>query len=236
MDDFNREKINELIAKYKMNELERQAMILAFIWMKLAKAEYPKQNTSQLKSSGDPRKSLLFKHCYKFVNEKKGLIPVNEYRLYVIAQLRCYKNFIQADYARIEADILHGEKAWKRWKAWKAIYDRNLKTAHQDNKTVGVKVNYTIVRSELEQTKKFLFEELIQPTKSNITEIITNRQIISFVTRGKISPYYVLLSPFVKDSLVEDFDKAFNFDLNVYRLNIDSNIQEMFKAIFDYEF
>lgn len=236
MDDFNREQLTELILKYKMNEMEIKSLKISFLWSKIVFKAFPGHNIVRLRKKGDPRKSILFKHCYKLAMQTKGLIPDDEYHLYIIAQINFYKKFLNAEHARIDPNFLHGEQAWKRWRVWKDLFDKSRKIDHQDKIEAQVKVNPILLSAELSRTKEFLqsvFDRL--PNLQDITDCIQNRKIVGWVTNGKVSPYYVLLSPLVRQ-ISGDFDVMFNFDLNVYKSNIDSRIEELFRKMFEYEF
>jgi hypothetical protein len=44
---------------------------------------FPKQKTAKLPLRSDPRKSTLFKYCWKLARETRGLLKVEEYQLYI---------------------------------------------------------------------------------------------------------------------------------------------------------
>jgi len=61
----------ELIIKYKMNDMESKAYKIALIWQEECRKEIPNEQYIRLKKNSDPRKSILFKHCYKLAKETK---------------------------------------------------------------------------------------------------------------------------------------------------------------------
>ena len=107
----------EAILHYQMPPLEAKAYKLALLWQDATAKEYPEYNHIRLRKKGDPRKSLLFKYCYKLARETQGLIPDEQYPLYILAQLHILKHIATDNlHARIGPEILCGEKAWWRWK------------------------------------------------------------------------------------------------------------------------
>jgi len=224
----------EAIIKYKMNELEAKAYKFCLLWEKLVKKEFPNERHTKLRRKGDPRKSVLFKYCYKLARETKGLIPDDEYRLYITAQLHILK--LQDDgqvHALIEPCVLVGDKAWRRWRLWKNYYD---KEAIKPKTTEELEISPSLALVELSRTKKFLIQELGDPPKiERMDEKIKDLSFVRWVTVGKVTPYYVLLSPYIKKLLGEDFEDVFLFDFDVYRRMICNEIEEYFKKEFDYE-
>ena len=81
----------ESISKYKMDEMESKAYKLAIKWVQLSKKIFPNYNHTVIKK-GDPRKSLIFKFCYKLARETNGLINEEDYDLYIRSQLDIIKH------------------------------------------------------------------------------------------------------------------------------------------------
>jgi hypothetical protein len=224
----------EAIVKYKMNELEAKAYKLCLLWEKVAKQELPNERHTRLRRKGDPRKSSLFKYCYKLARETKGLVPDDEYKLYITAQFQVLK--LQSDgkvHALIEPCILVGDKAWRRWRVWKAHFDHESirpRTAEE------LDINPSLALVELSRTKKFLIGELGDPPKiERLQEKVKDLSFIRWVTVGKVAPYYVLLSPYIKRLLGDDLDDVFLFDFDVYRQAICDEVKEYFNKEFSYE-
>jgi hypothetical protein len=226
--------MDDAVVKYKMDAMQTKAYRLCQMWVDLCKKEFPNERHTKLRKTGDPRKSFLFKCCYKLVRQTKGLIPDEEYRLYIIAQLHIMK--LQTDgevHGLVTPGILVGDKAWRRWRVWKKHYElEKIKP-----KTVEeLEVNPSLVLVELNRTKKFLIKELGDPPKyEKLESKIKDLSFIRWVTVGKVSPYYVLLSPFVKRFCGDEYEEMFLFDFDVYKGNINDEVVSYFNKEFDYE-
>lgn len=229
----------EDIIRYQMTPLESKAYKIALLWEELSAKEFPNYQHTRLRKKGDPRKSLLFKYCYKLVQETQGIITDGEYRLYVLSQLNILKNMRTTNiHARVDPGILCGEKAWKRWKLWKKLYDQKKK--EYDNKIPMAKnvASNSSLESEFKRTYKFLFEKYNKnPSYQQIYQAVHNHTMIRWVTIDRVSPYYILLSPYVGKAVGgKSLDEFFLFKLDVYKESLNSDIKEIFKNIFNYEF
>ena len=110
----------ERILKYDMSPEEAKAYKLCLLWDSICQKEMPNYKFSKSKASGDPRKSLLFRYCYKLLKETKGLIGDKDYRLYITAQIHVLCSITDGEvHALISPQCLTGDKAWRRWKLWK---------------------------------------------------------------------------------------------------------------------
>lgn len=204
-----------------MDELEAKAFKIVLMWQDLCKKEFPNERHVKISKDKDPRKSTLFKYCYKLAKETKGLLSNDkEYYIYILAQLQMLKLMKEGNiHALIEPQILVGEKAWKRWKIWKRKYDKKLKE-FKTSKELGLITDPELIKIELIKTQKFM--------KSKNYSEITKEQINRWFKNGTISAYYVCLSDFAQ-KFVEDFD----FDL--YKPSITPEIEEFYKKEFAYE-
>lgn len=229
----------EAILKYNMSELEAKAYKIALLWQDFSQKEFPNYKHTKLRKNGDPRKSLLFKYCYKLIKETQGLIKDEEYRLYVLAQLQILKT-VSYETARIDPHSLCGDKAWRRWKKWKRIYEQ--KKLEFDNSTIEksdeLKASKSVIEKDLRKTKQFLTQRFGQtPSCQNIYQAMHDHTMIRWVIMDRISPYYLLLSPCVKSTIGDKtLNEFFLFDLDVYKKSIDDKVEKLFKEIFDYEF
>ena len=229
----------EAILQYGMNDLEAKAYKIALVWEEVTKKEFPNYQHARLRKKGDPRKSLLFKYCYKLVRETQGILQDAEYRLYILAQLHVLKNVSATDiHARIDPGILCGDKAWKRWKMWKRLYDQKKKEQELDVSVASISSSRSKIESELNRTKKFFFEKYNrEPTYQQIYQAMHDHTMIRWVTIDRVSPYYVLLSPYVTRSLEQrGLEEFFLFDLGVYRESITPEIEDAFRSVFPHEF
>ena len=223
----------EAILDYKMSELEAKSFKLALLWEILAEKEFPGYHHVRLKKSGDPRKSHLFRICYKLVRETKGYIPDPEYRLYILAQLHVLKNSPKD--ALVDPSMLVGKKAWKRWKLWKYFYDRNVENHKQTIKEAKPMATLGKVATALKKTKDFFLKQYgREPTYDDIAKCLGDHSMVKWVTLQRVSPYYILLSPWVARILEgRNWEEVFLFDLSVYKESITENAEKFFKECFN---
>lgn len=219
----------DAIHKYNMNDLESKAYKVTLLWLQRSRKMFPDYRHATIKK-GDPRKSLIFRICYKLVRETQGVLEDHEYPLYVRAQLEILKyiNNDQAD-PLIDPNCLVGEKAWKRWKVWKKKYDGLSKT------TEPVATNIGIAKAidGLEKTKEFLVKTFSSDLSfPRFQEAYLNNNIFRWINLNKISPYYLAISPFIKKLFNDNDFKKINFDLNVYMPCIDESVRQKFNELF----
>ena len=123
----------ERIIKYNMTPEEAKAYKLTIIYRKTAEKVFPDYHHYKV-GKGDPRKSTLFKYCYKLIRETEDKLKYSEYRLYIKAQLDVMKAITQNDeYTLINPNCLTGKKAWARGCVWKKHYDAKVKTNRSAN-------------------------------------------------------------------------------------------------------
>lgn len=212
----------ELILKYKMNDMEAKAYKLCLLYEELCLKEFPNERHIKLSKKTDPRKTTIFKYCYKLLRETKGLFNEKDYYLYILAQFQVLKLVKEGDiHALIEPQILVGDKAWKRWKIWKKIYEKKMNSLNTAEE-LGIVTSESKIKIQLNNTHKFL-------KKNNCLtlEEIKNRSsdIDRWISNGQISPYYVILSPLFS-KIKMDLDKS------LYSPSITPGIEEFFKKEF----
>lgn len=205
----------ELILKYKMTELEAKAFKICLMWQDLCKKEFPNERHIKITLNKDPRKTTLFKYCYKLIRETKGLLQSDkEYYIYILAQLQMLKLIKEGSvHALIEPQILVGDKAWKRWKLWKKKFDKKLKEFN-DSKQLGLVTNPRQIKIEIKKTLDFLNKK----DKSKLTKENFER----WYANGSISPYYIALSDFAQKLIS-------NFDFDLYKPSITPEIEKFYK-------
>ena len=225
------------IIEYGMNPIEAKAYKVSLLWIILSKKALPDYQHVKLRKTGDPRKSLLFKYCFKLVTETKGLIEDRDYKLYIQAQLDVLKSITDGTvHALVDPSCLVGDKAWRRWKMWKWKFDRN-ESKYEQTSGGSIKINLSLVSADLKNSKKFLDEKLPNYTKIEIKDALRDRVMVGWITLGKVSPYYVMLSPYVKEALGgREFDETFSFNLGSYKDMLDEDVEKIFKEIFQKEF
>lgn len=225
----------DAILQFNMPEDQAKAFKVALLWESLVEREFPGSRFVRLRQTGDPRKSLLFRMCYKLIQETKGIIEDKNYRLYILSQLQVCKNLGKD--ALIEPNILIGEKAWKRWKFWKYQYDMHIKNTKQSVEEVKITAAQPKIITALESTKKFLISKFgKEPTYEDIESSIKNNSMVRWVAMQRVSPYYILLSPWVAKMFQDrSWDDVFLFDLSVYKDSINEEVIKKFKEVFKYE-
>jgi hypothetical protein len=214
----------ELIIKYKMTDLEAKAYKICLMWQDLCKREFPNEHHVKISKNKDPRKTTIFKYCYKLARETKGLLSGDkEYYLYITAQLQIMKLMTDGEiHALIEPQILVGEKAWKRWKIWKKKYDKKIKSI-QTAEDMGIKTSKNKIKIELRKTHDFISKN----GKMNEDDFK------NWNLSGQISPYYLALSPIAQKIMNENNIK---FDRELYRPSITPEIEDFFRKEFSHEF
>jgi hypothetical protein len=221
----------EPIIKYKMTDMEAKAYKIALIWQEECRRELPKEQFVKLKLNSDPRKSTLFKYCYKLAKEMKGILKDNEIPLYVRAQLQILKAIKEGDvHALIDPHCLVGEKAWKRWKLWRYRYLKKLEKIPTSDE-MGISTKPSKILAEMKAARLFL-------EKNDCLDFETLRnkkdKVKSWIDTGEVSCFYIVLSPWILQIFQSlehlDFDKAY------YRSSITPDLESAFKELFLHEF
>lgn len=223
------------IIEYKLNELEAKAYKLSLVWRDLSFKMFPDYNHTKIRS-GDPRKSMPFKLCYKLIRETQGIIPDHEYPLYVRAQLDVLKYMSQGKILPlIDPNCLVGDKAWKRWKLWKKKYDQKV-TKPYDSESFSKAPGIAKALDGLEKTKEFIVKNMgPTPDIEKYKQAYDNKNLLRWINLSKISPYYLVVSPFIQRILTQDDYDKLNFDPKIYKDCIDDTVLEKFNKLFGYE-
>jgi len=231
---INHEDVEKMIEKYKMDNLESLAFKVCLIWIEKSRKIFPNYNHINLRK-GDPRKSLIFKVCYKLVRETQGLLDEFNHGLYVQSQLDILRHInMGKGHPLVDVNCLVGDKAWKRWKLWKKKYDTvsQIKT-----KMPEVKIYNAKIYEAIKKTREFIDKSIgLCPTIEQYKAYESSKQLYRWINFGKISPYYLVLSPYIEKIINKDDLKKLNFDLNIYKQGIDNDVVEFFKKQFEYEF
>lgn len=226
----------EAIIEYEMPPLHAKAYKLCLIWEKILDHCLPGYYKNRLPKKGDPRDSLIFRYCLKLVKETLGLIPDDEYKLYIYAQIDLLKNLGDGKaHALIEPVCLVGEKAWIRWKVWKKKYDKAHLIHNNQGDTSDITAGFNHVLSELNNTKEFLVSQMGEDYEIKIVENIKNTNLFKWVAFAKVSPYYLVLSPIIAKN-IQNLEGTFSFEIEIYKRSITKKIWEEFKIIFENEF
>jgi hypothetical protein len=227
----------DAIIEYQLDELESRAYKILSLWVERSRKLFPNYRHASMKK-GDPRKSLIFKICYKLVRETQGVLEESDYNLYVRAQLEILKHINNGKIEPlIDPHCLVGEKAWKRWKLWKKKYDTlSANPLKQTSETVVTQTGVLKAIQGLERTKEFLaktFSGDLSYEKFN--EAFLNNNLFRWISWNKISPYYVVISPFLKKILKNDDYKKIDFDLEIYKPYINDDVMIKFYELFPLE-
>src|ERR1700692_2918490 len=92
--------MNELekIITWKLSEDETKAYKLALLWTKLLNKHLPEHSDRQMRlSRGNPRKSFIFKICWKLMRETRGILKEEDYEAYLMAQIFALKKIVARD-------------------------------------------------------------------------------------------------------------------------------------------
>lgn len=222
----------DAIFEWKMTEQEGETYKLAITWEEQTKKVCPECKLAKLPKRSDPRKSNLFRQCWKLLRETRGLLKPNEYKMYIIANIQ----IIVANNGRLEPNALCGEKAWIRWKVWKRLYDRKVLVKQGEAAPPKLVIDPKVIK-DLDCTKKFLFEKCDgEPTLSKIKTFFDKGKM-SIWAGGKISYFYLVLSPWVASFMnPQELGKNLGFDPKVYEQKVSDDVRKLFQIEYDYEF
>jgi len=233
------DKALELILQYSMDEIETKAFKIACVYLAKAKKFFPDYKHYRL-PKGDPRKSDLFRHCYKLLREKGDKIADEDYTLYVHAQMDILRGIKKGDlHPFITPACISGEKAWKRWLLWKGKYDKLIDSKMSAN--VASKVNVHSpekIKKDLWKTKQFFIAWFDRLDPSDVLESLNDSNIFRWYQTGNICGYYFILSSLVQNWLKKnpiDLKKEFNLDLALYMEANQKEVIDYFYLEFPYE-
>lgn len=212
----------EKILIYKMTLEEAKAYKLALMWTRLTTKYLPEDKHCKL-PKGDPRKSFIFKICWKLLRETRGILRENDYKNYFIAQIQSLNQINDSGKrANVDSNVIVGEKAWLRWKYWKKNYDKSVLS----QMVAPTNEDYTI--SELVRVKQF-FIKIYAENGPNYTI----EQAKEWLEAGEITPTYILLSPYM--SKICPDKSIFGFDLPLYKNRVTKKILTFFAEEFKNE-
>jgi len=182
----------------------------------------------------DPRKSNIFRQCWKMRRETRGLLEGTEYANYIYANLL----IIKLNNGRVQPNCVCGDKAWVRYKVWKRRYDQKMSELSSTAPPPSVSTTNPKVIGEIDRTKKFLFERCEGEVTFDKIKTFVDEGIFKFwVASGKVSPYYVVMSPFIAKA--GDVDAQFagcSSSPAVVREKITSEVKDYFKHEYRHEF
>lgn len=198
---------------------------------------FPNMVHGKFSKTTDPRKTLIYKYCYKAQREFKDVLEEKHYELYVNAQLLVLR-FLSEKYKNhlmVEPTCLVGEKAWKRWKFFKYKYD---KLKNFSTKIVEIKPHLIKLKFELISTKDFLLSKLdwaasMHQDFSVEMFYVSQYNLTRWFNLRKISPYFIVLNNEL-NKRYENKELSFllKTDLLLYRQIVDDKIKELYESIF----
>ena len=223
----------DAVVEWNMTEQEAQAFKLACTWEEVTHRFFPRQKLAHLPKYGDPRKSTLFRYCWRLRRETRGLLREDEYKFYIIANLQ----IIQANNGRIEPNAICGDKAWVRWKIWKRLYEKKL--AEKQGEKIPDQVTFSPkIMMELDCSKRLLFEKSDgDPTPDKMQQFAEEGSLKIWCGTSRLSIYYFLLSPIACRYVdINDLAKEFSLDLPLYKEKISPEVESYFRKEFAHEF
>lgn len=221
----------EPIIRYNMNEMEAKAFKIALMWQEECGKEIRRESYAKLKPDSDPRKTILFKYCFKLAKEMKGLLPDSDISLYVRAQIQVLKSINDGKiHALIEPACLVGDKAWRRWKLWKSRYDRRV-ACPRTSEEMCVRATEGKINSEIKATKSFL-DRMNCLTFEGLSS--RKQDLQRWMKSGEISCFYLVLSPWIKEIVGNPI--KMDFDYFYYRASITPEAERFFRETFIHEF
>lgn len=230
----------DAIFQWNMNQLEAEAFKIAIFYeeefMKLfagtkeVDGQGIRRNT--IIKKGDPRKSDLFRQCWRLRRETRGLLTDSQYLAYIKANLMILKSHK----SHISPNCICGDKAWIRWKVWERWYNRKESEKNCVAPPPSVSTTDPKIIREIDRTKKFLFEKCEgSPTLEKISTFIENGFFKLWLASGKVSIYYAIMSPYVQKH-IEELSKICSFDVSLYKEKITLEVKDYFNHEFMHEF
>ena len=221
----------EAIEKYGMEGLEALAFRLVLLWVEKSRKAFPDYRHATL-NKGDPRRSLMFKICYKLVRETQGVLEESDYPLYVRAQIEILRHIVKNQgNPLIDPNCLVGDKAWKRWRLWKKRYDMVSTSSGMGER--GIAHGAIKAIDGLEKTKEFLVKSLGGGLEEDkYRQAVLNNNIYRWINLGKVSPYYVAMSPMIAKVVPAVELERINFHPDVYRPCINESVIIRFNDLF----
>lgn len=229
----------EAILDWNMSDVEAEVYHIALAYEKeyrktIGNADLRAMGRNALPRRGDPRKSNLFRHCWRLRRETRGILESKEYRNYIHANLL----IIHSYNGYIEPNCVCGDKAWLRYKVWKRRYDIQLSELNATAPPPSVDTTNPKIILEIDRTKKFLFERCEgEVTFEKLKGFIESGIFKLWFATGKVSPYYVAMSPLVaKICDIETLFARHTCSLGVVQEKITKEVKDYFKHEYAHEF
>lgn len=212
--------INFVCSKHKIIDgQEINALIIYYFWNFYFNKFFPNVIEKKFSPNNDPRKSSLFKYCYKLQKETKGILTQEDYKDYVYCQLKFIKIYKDKtnNAVLVSPNILNLDKGWKKWKYFKYLMSKNNQAVSKKTKYI----NNENLKISLMNDKKYLVEKIGLINKQNIFKNSNN--ILFWHKLGNISVYFLAICNLIDK---KDISK----DLSVYKF--DENGIRIYNSIF----
>lgn len=223
-----------------MNNIEIEAYKVAVIYEQEYRKAFVNEQIKMdkinfLPQKSDPRKSYLFRYCYKMIKNLRGLIDPTQYRDYISGNIL----IIKQNNGVIKPNCLSGDKAWFRYK----VYDRKIKIAQSEINALAPRPSSASdekICIELDATKHHIHTmcmDEIKSKKQKMQEFYEKGIFKLWTMTGKLSPYYLILSPLM--SQICDTNQLLELcpsSKSVYEGKITEEVKNYFKSEFLDEF
>jgi hypothetical protein len=174
----------EKIVKYKLDDQQVIAYKVCLMWVYFSRKMFPDYRHEPW-GKGNPKKTCLFKHCYKLVKKTWDLMNLEDYRDYIQVQLGVLKHFKEV---LVNPAYLNGDRAWKRWMRWKNVRNKNISIISHEQKPVNLQVSSYLSVDRKNIINKFgvVSKEILEKN----TDLVVKMALV-----GKLSLFFVSLYP-----------------------------------------
>lgn len=188
---------------------------------------------NSLPMRSDPRKSNLFRHCWKMCRETRGLIEVHDHKLFIVGNL----TLLMLKKAHIEPNSICGDKAWIRYRIYKRKYDAKMAEIACQAPPPSINTTDPKIIVQIDTTKKFLFERCEgEPSYEKIKGFVDNGIFRFWIITGKVSQYYVVLSEWINKIVnVDKYAEQCSFSAALIRERSTTEVKEYFRNEFIHE-
>lgn len=181
MTEIQKTSLLSLILKYNFNVIEAKAWKIAILYMQ---AEYEYYNTIYTIKLTDPRKTYLFKICYKLLKEYGEYLEIYEYKHYIQAQFQILQQLSNPNNKlMMRPAALVGKKAWNRWLVWKKNFENTVTPVEIKTSTTDTDQ----IKNSLLKTKAFLIKKYGSVKK----ELLNINDLERYFKQGKVCGWFL---------------------------------------------
>jgi len=225
----------QIALQYRMSHDEGRTYYYSLLYLRLAREMFPGWRHGNVRR-GDPRKSELFRCCWKMLEETaaKGLSPTDR-EPFIRAQLVIFKANDDPDNPPlVSPNCMVGPKAWARWCVWKGEAEKQRKA----EKLVEVRPDYDMTLLALRATRDFLRKQEVE-TAERVWDALESGDMPRWIRVGQVSAAYVLMSPTAERWLAakqKTLVEAFGHGVTAWVPRIDDKARDLFRRGFPYEY